>query len=210
MTAQSIAIIILIGFFIFLAGCSQPATNENAPGKKIADELSSQIRTIGPIDDSIFEDYSNFQEGIKKVNQLTRIINEKIKTEIPEIGSTLTDFEKFKEIKIVLQYAPLVEPYNQLYESSLNLPSENKTDYNFFYTDLGKFSLEVCIIESKMSYKIAYKTTGELANYFKLNQLSPYLGDEGYKVLLSEIHWSIREEIDDKTKVLSIFLINIT
>jgi hypothetical protein len=211
MTAQSITFIILIIFFIFLAGCSQPATNENAlPGKKIADELSSQIRTIGPIDDSIFEDYSKYQDGIKKVNQLTRIINDKIKTEIPEVGSTISDFEKFKEIKIVLQYTPLVEPYNQLYQSSLKLPSENKTDYNSFYTDIGIFSLEVCIIESKMSYKIAYKTTGELASNFKLYQLSPYIGDEGYKVLLSEIHWSIREQIDNQTKVLSNFLINIT
>ena len=199
---------------IFLSGCTQYYPNAKLPientSKRFADELSIKIKLIGPIDDSIFNDYSKFKNVIKKINELIIITNENIQTEIPEVGSSISDFERFNEVKIVLKYSPLIDPYNQLYESAKKLPSENTTDYDQFYSDLGRFSLEICVLESQMSYKIAYRTTGEIAYNFKLYKFTPYIGNEGYRILLSEIHWSLRGRIENQTSGIINYFINKT
>jgi len=212
MTLQFVLITIFLIFFVIIGSCVQPSSFEKIPlnNKQLANELSIHIKKIGPIDESFFDDYSKFKEYVNKINQLTWIINEKIGVEIPEIGSALSDFEKIKEFKLVLKYIPLLDPYNKLYESSLNLPSDQDKDYETFYANLGEFSFEVCILESQISYKFAYKATGDIAYNFKLYKLVPYIGNEGYSILLSEIHWSIREKFEKQTKSLSKIFFNIT
>jgi len=211
MTARSLIPIIFITIFIFFAGCSQSILNDKtSPDKKIADELSTQIKTIGPIDDSIFYDYAKFKDFIIKINHLISIINENLQTEIPEIGSTISDFEKIKGMRTVLKYSPIINPYNQLYGSAIKLPSEKKTDYDQFYLDLGKFSVDICFIESKISYKLAYKATGDIAYKFKLYKFVPYVGYEGYRIMLSGIHWYLRGRIDNQSQEIMNFLLNQT
>jgi hypothetical protein len=56
---------------------------------------------------------------------------------------------------------------------------------------------DVAILESKIGYKVAFRSTGELISALKLYKLRKILGNKGYALLLSEIHWYMREEFGE-------------
>ena len=119
----SIVIIFLI-LTSLIAGCTTTTTISK---REIADELSAKIKSIGKIDSSIVDDYNNFQDTIRKINTIIRIMNEKIGTKLDEIGTSSSDFENFKK---VMRYSPLIGSYDDLYESSCRLPSTIDSDYD--------------------------------------------------------------------------------
>lgn len=175
-----------------IAGCAAVSDTK----KEIANDLSAQIKNIGKIDSSIFEDNSKFLDTSKKINTFIRIMNEKIETKLPELDTSSSDFEK---IKGILKYSPLIGSYNELYESAYLLPSENDSDYTNFYIDLTRFSLDFAMLESQLSYRISYRATGEIATQFGLEKLAPYIGYKAYGAILSGIHWTFRGVIDNET-----------
>jgi hypothetical protein len=48
------------------------------------------------------------------------------------------------------------------------------------------------IINDKVAYNLAFKSTGEMNNALKLARLSDVCGDDCYRAVLSGIHWTIR------------------
>lgn len=184
-----------------IAGC----TISSDPKKEIANELSEKIKITGKIDSSLFDDYSKFQDTIGKINRIVRIVNEKTGTTIPEMTTSSSDYEKFK---ILLKYSPLIGSYDDLYESATILPSMNDSDYNNFYIDLTKFSFDFGILQSQVSYHVAYRATGEIASTFGLKALTPYIGNEAYSAILSGVHWTFRGVIDNQTDVFFNFVKN--
>jgi len=190
----SIVLIFLI-FTSLIAGCTKTTTSTSK--REIANELSAKIKSIGKIDSSIVDDYNKFQDTIGKINTIIRVINEKIGTKLEEIGTSSSDFEKFKRL---MRYSPLIGSYDDLYESSCRLPSTIDSDYDRFYIDLTKFSLDYGMLNAQLSYHISYRATGEIATRLGLERLAPYIGYEAYGALLSGIHWTFRGEFDNLTE----------
>jgi len=123
-----IPIIIMTLLFLtpLIAGCTVPHSDT---GKEIANKLSTEIKLTGPLDSSIFDDFSKFQDWVGHINTIIGIMNEELHTKIPDIGSSSSDYEQFKRL---LKYSPLIGSYNNLYNSAILLPSDNDSDYTNF------------------------------------------------------------------------------
>jgi hypothetical protein len=65
-----------------------------------------------------------------------------------------------------------------------------------FYENLFLLSSNFIIINDAVSYKVAFKSAGELNDALDLDTLKSVCGDDCYIVVLSGIHWTIRVYMD--------------
>lgn len=167
----------------------------NESYKNFADYLATEIKEIGPVNETYFEDYKTFKRQTYRINRLSGTVNEKFGTDIPKMGLSREYYDRLRVAKKTMGYIPLIGSYNDLYESSEDLPSNQDEDYWEFYKNLFIFAADFAFIEQKVGYNVAFKSTGELAKAVKLYKSQKVLGSKGYGLLLSEIHWKIRGEI---------------
>ena len=106
-------------------------------------------------------------------------------------------------------YIPFIDSYNALYDAACKLPSNDDKDYIRFYICLASFIAEIVFIEYKLGYKIAFKSTREVATLLKLAKLRKLIGDKGYALILSIIHWKVRNLIGESWEDFKKFLRNI-
>jgi len=163
--------------------------------KGTADSLAGYIQQIGTINDTFFEDYETFREKGVQFNHVVRTTNEHFSTAIPEIDLSIENHRSLHGVKTVMTYAPVIDSYNKLYEASSKLHSEVDEDYQNFYTNLFLFGADIAFVQQKAGYHAAFKSTGSLANTVGLSGSRAVLGDKGYGLLLSQIHWMIRGEL---------------
>jgi hypothetical protein len=97
---------------------------------------------------------------------------------------------------IVIQFVPIVGSYNNLIMSAKNFDPNNTTSVKLFYEDAFILSSNFIIINDAVSYKIAFKATSELNDALGLATVRSLCGDECYSVVLSGIHWTIRDYMD--------------
>ncbi len=164
--------------------------------KELANSLADEIRGIGPINDSFFEDYNTFNRQTYRFNHIVRTLNQELGTKIPEIDLSKEHYRKIQDIRKALGYATLIDSYNKLYESAEKLPSNNDEDYWEFYKNLFLFAADFYFLEEKLAYRAAFLTTGKIATKLGLAKTQAVLGPKGYGLLLSEIHWMLRGEIN--------------
>lgn len=95
-----------------------------------------------------------------------------------------------------IQVAPMLGTYNGVIQSARSLDPNNATSITSFYEKLFLLAADVFIVNSaidELSYKTAFKSTGELNDSLKLGKLSELCGDACYSEVLSQIHWFIRD-----------------
>jgi len=165
--------------------------------KMLADDLAKIIKEDigGPLNDTFFEDYETFKRQSYRINHVIETVNEHFKTEIPKIEVSREYYEKLKITKKTMSYIPLVDSYNDLYYSSLKLPSNRDEHYWEFYKNLFLLGADIAFIEGKIGYRAAFESTWEISRTLKLYNAKSVLGNKVYGLLLSEIHWLIRTEI---------------
>ncbi|MBO8180194.1 MAG: hypothetical protein H0Z19_06890 [Archaeoglobus sp.] len=162
--------------------------------KDIANSLADEIKEIGPINEAFFEDYNIFNRQTYRLNHVIRTLNQEFGTKIPEID---TSEEHYRKIRNVLGYTTLIDSYNELYKSAGKLPSNRDEDYWKFYMNFFLFMADFYFLEEKVAYKTAFVTTGKIAATLGLAKTQAVLGPKGYGLLLSEIHWMLRGEINE-------------
>ena len=165
--------------------------------KKLADSLAKEIKAIGPINETYFEDYETFNRQTYRINHIAKTLNDRFGTEIPEIDLSRENFAGIQEVRKALGYSALINSYNKLYESAEKLPSNRDEDYWEFYKNLFLFMADFYFLEEKVAYKAAFTTTGKIAATLGLAKTQAVLGPKGYGLLLSEIHWMLRGEINE-------------
>lgn len=60
------------------------------------------------------------------------------------------------------------------------------------------FAADFYFLEEKVAYRAAFLTTGKIASKLGLAKTQAVLGPKGYGLLLSEIHWMLRGEINEE------------
>lgn len=169
----------------------------NESHKKLANSLARDIKAIGPINETFFEDYDTFNRQTYRINHIAKTLNQKFGTEIPEIDLSKENFMRIQEVRKALGYSALIDSYNKLYESAEKLPSNRDEDYWEFYKNLFLFMADFYFLEEKVAYRAAFTTTGKIAATLGLAKTQTVLGPKGYGLLLSEIHWMLRGEINE-------------
>ncbi len=169
----------------------------NESHKKLADTLAGEIKSIGPINETFFEDYQTFNRQTYRINHIAKTLNDRFGTEIPEIDLSRENFAGIQEVRKALGYSALIDSYNKLYESAEKLPSKKDEDYWKFYKNLFLFMVDFYFLEERVAYQTSFKTTGLIATKLGLAKTQAVLGPKGYGLLLSEIHWMLRGEINE-------------
>jgi len=96
----------------------------------------------------------------------------------------------------VVKFLPVLGSYNSLIRDSRSLDANNTTSVKVFYEDAFLLSSDFVIINDKVAYNLAFKSTGEMNDALKLAKLRSVCGDECYRVVLSGIHWTLRVYMD--------------
>ena len=182
-----------------LINTSGEDVNLTISSKQFADVIANILKNdIGAIDNTFIEDYETFKRKSIQLNYVIDLINQDFKTTIPKIEISRDFHNDLKNYESVTSYIPIIEPYNKVYESSLMLPNNDKKYYTEFYKNVLLLGTDIAFIEGKLGYNLAYKSTWEINQALKLSNTRAVLGNKGYGLLLSEIHWKIRYEVGEK------------
>jgi hypothetical protein len=177
---------IFVGYFIIMSMFAPPAVS--VPQATLAGEMADQIRSLPPVDNGVCQGAPSLV-----ANALT-ILQDMDGT----LGTGFGHFAQFdaSNCDFVVQFLPILGSYNSLVRDSRTLDANNSTSVKVFYEDLFLLSSDFIMINDSVGYKIAFKSTGELNDALKLDKLREVCGNDCYKVVLSGIHWAIRDYMD--------------
>jgi hypothetical protein len=184
--AMALAMTGFLVIFFIVPSMNKPAPVPfvQGPETTLAVNLSSKINALPPIDNSVCN------------GMPTAIAN--IVTIIQNMDHSLgTSFRSFQldasQCDVVIYYLPILGSYNSLITASRNVNPDNSTSVKVFYEDLFMLSSDFIVMNDSAAYKIAFKATGELNDALGLATLRSVCGDDCYPIVLSGIHWVIRD-----------------
>jgi hypothetical protein len=184
-----IAVVLIFAYlaiFVILPAAFPAQTNQLETGPAV--QLADQVKTLPTIDDQTCQGSSQLVSNVATI--------------IQDMDGTMgTGFGKVVQFdtsncSIVVQFIPVLGPYNSLVRDSKNVDPSNATSVKTFYEDAFILSSDTIIINDSVSYRVAFRSTGELNDALKLAKLREFCGDECYRVVLSGIHWAIRVYMD--------------
>jgi hypothetical protein len=184
-----IAVVLIFAYlaiFVILPAAFPAQTNQLETGPAV--QLADQVKTLPTIDDQTCQGSSQLVSNVATI--------------IQDMDGTMgTGFGKVVQFdtsncSIVVQFIPVLGPYNSLVRDSKNVDPSNATSVKIFYEDAFILSSDTIIINDSVSYRVAFRSTGELNDALKLAKLREFCGDECYRVVLSGIHWAIRVYMD--------------
>ena len=174
-------ILYLAIFYIPPAVLPGPVTRlETGP----AVQLANQVKSLPAIDDQTCQGSSQLVSNIATI--------------IQDMDGTLgTGFGAVAQIDtsncdLVLKFVPILGSYNSLIRDSRSVDPNNATSVKIFYEDAFILTSDFIVVNDSVSYRVAFRSTGEMNDALKLGRLKDLCGDECYRVTLSGIHWAIR------------------
>lgn len=174
---------LLLAFIVIQQQTSVP----KSPAVGLAVTFANQIKSFPTIEDQRCQGVSS---AVANTLTILQDMDRTIGT-----GFGLLQFDA-SNCDIVIQYLPLLGTYDSLILASRSLDPNNATSVRVFYENAFLLSSDFIIINDKVAYNIAFKSTGEMNNALKLAKLSEVCGDDCYRVVLSGIHWTIRVYMD--------------
>jgi hypothetical protein len=179
--------ILMIGMFVFLfviLPAAPPSAFVQGPETGLAVSLANEIKPLPVLEDSTCQGIPVMASNVITVLQdMDRTIG---------TGFGAVQFDASQGCDVIVQYAPVLGTYDNLILASRALDPNNATSVKRFYVDAFLLSSDFIIINDAVSYKLAFKTTGELNNDLSLATLRSICGDDCYSAVLSGIHWTIR------------------
>jgi hypothetical protein len=181
-------VVILIIILVVVIWFQTSTTSIPGPQTDLAVKLADQIKTLPTIDDQTCHGSSEL------VSNAITVVQDMDGT----LGTGFGHFAQFdaSNCDIVIQFLPILGSYNSLVRDSRSLDSTNSTSVRAFYEDAFLLSSDFVILNDKLVYKVAFRSTGELNDALKLAKLRSVCGDECYRVVLSGIHWTIRVKLN--------------
>ena len=154
-----------------------------------AEQLAAQIRGYPQINGT---DCSSLLELVSNGNQMIGDMNS-------ILGTSFDQTNINSACSYGIQIAPMLGTYNDVILSARLVDPNNATSVTSFYEKLFLLAADVFIVNSaidEISYKTAFRTTGELNDGLKLGKLAALCGDVCYSEVLSQIHWFIRDNFN--------------
>jgi hypothetical protein len=181
MAAMAMLVCILILFVLIPSG-SVPFVQE--PETSAAVDLADQIRGMPLVNDQgcpgMTTVVSNTLSILQSMNRA--------------VGTNFGPFQLDpSQCDVVVQYVPIIGSYDDLVIAARQLNPNNSTSVKVFYERLFLLSSDFIIMNDSFAYNYAFKSTGELNDALGLARLRSVCGDECYSIVLSGIHWAIRD-----------------
>jgi hypothetical protein len=182
--AAAVVILLFVGFLIVLPSISSLFEH---PEAELAVKLADQIKTLPTIDNQACGGVS---EAVANTITIMQDMDRTIGT-----GFGTVQFDA-SHCDVVIQYLPILGTYDSLILASRSLDPHNTTSVKVFYEDAFLLSSDFIIINDKVAYNVAFKSTGEMNDVLRLEKLRSVCGDDCYRIVLSGIHWTLRVYMD--------------
>lgn len=199
--------IILLSFIVFISGCVSPTPTGNIilNGTDVA---ANEISKLPPLDINkveTFEQYKKFADGF---NAMAKILNEKTDIfEVPYFEATKEEYEKVS--KVITEYAPLIDNYNDVIFSAKAFNKNDNKTIEKFYTESGQFAFETAIIVGMVFASASYAVVGTAYRASGLNVLAFKCG-ACVSVVLQETHWALRTALVEGSSQIAQGIITLT
>lgn len=185
MVRQKLIALTLITLLIF-SGCSQ-GVNLNEINKE---SLPLEIAKLSLLNFNTVDSFETFKELADNLNLAIEILNEKSKTQIDFIEPTKETWNSIS--KVLTEYAPLIDNYNQLVSTAKDFDIE-RTEFklNEFYLASSKFGIELALIMGTVFYGASYNIVKYV--YFNSGMTRFALKcSTCVSTVLGQAHWTIR------------------
>lgn len=154
------------------------------------EELIQKIAELPTMDMNSVENYGRYKEFVDNMNNLIYILNRNEMFDITPFEATRGGWEKAS--KLITEYGPLIDNYNEVINASKNhISLNNEESKKTFYIASGKFAFEAGLIVFTVYYSAAYTSVGIVYRSVGLNKLAlkhPMI----IKIVLSQAHWFVR------------------
>ena len=184
----AIAVFFLV-FIILFPQIQNQACSNNPLVTQPAVQLSNALRNYPPINGT---DCSSLLELVTNANLMIGDMN-------GLLGTNFNQTSVDNACSYGIQIAPLLGTYNDVILSARSINPNNATSVTSFYEKIFLLAADFFIVNSaidEISYRTAFRTTGELNDGLKLGKLTELCGDACYSEVLSQIHWFIRDNFN--------------
>lgn len=191
---MAVFVILLISAFIF-----HPGQDDS-----ILIELTENISKLPKIETDTIESFEKYHQFADNVNDLIELLNRELGLELPVLEGTRTEYEKLS--KIITEYSPLINNYNEVIDASRKFDINNSSTTEDFYVASVKFGLETAIIFYTVWSGPAYKTTGYIYRITGLNKIAVE-HPACVSIILGEVHWFIRTYLVETSSDVADFIL---
>lgn len=102
-----------------------------------------------------------------------------------------------------IRFLPLIGSANNVVETACVVDESEPDTVIDFYLAVAAFCVEVAFFQFGIGYKLAFRGTNVLATSSTFARLHRYTGSKTYGLVLSEIHWALREGISKGAGVVA-------
>ena len=94
-----------------------------------------------------------------------------------------------------LRFLPLIGSANNVITTAAEVTKEDSEALVEFYVAVAAFCVEVLFFQFGVGYKVAFRGTNLLATRTTFGRLLQYTSPKTYGLILSEVHWALREGV---------------
>ena len=186
----------LIIFLLLLGSAPHPSFAQEdqfgeikkEPAKLLAQTINNlNLREIDP------NSVTNPQDIIHQMNLMLDRVN--------ELGFDFSHIEATNEqVAEVEGLIPLIGPYNDLIRAAEEFDEDDPDTVNEVYVAALTFAGDTVLWKGKLAFRFAWKATGVLTDLFQLKRLNTLCGWTCVKVVMSKLHWYLRNYATDLLK----------
>jgi hypothetical protein len=143
-----------------------------------------------------FEDYKNFAD---MVNNVIDIMNEN-DVDIPKLKLTTDEYTRLS--KVITEYSPLIDNYNNVVDSARKYDENNRNSVDEFSKTTALFGLEFAIISTAVLAGPVYKGVGIVYRATGLNRIA-FACPSCISFILGQAHWFVRGYMVDKSSEIA-------
>lgn len=136
----------------------------------------------------MFEASSEFDRQSYRLEHGANVIHENFNT---HVSSTKLQSAMDRAGRLS-KYTPLVGSYNRMHNASCAVTPDNEASLERFYIATASFGIETALVQQQVFFKTSFVATRYTTNTLSLMKVRTVVGDKGYGLLLSEIHWAYR------------------
>lgn len=141
-----------------------------------------------PINPTVFEASSEFERQSYRLEHGTNVIHENFNRHVsPTKLQSAMD-----RAGGLSKYTPLVGSYNRMHNASCEVSQDDEASLERFYIATASFGIEAALVQQQVFFKTSFIATRYTTNMLSLMKVRTVVGDKGYGLLLSEIHWAYR------------------
>lgn len=181
-------------------GATESAVTTTVDVARAIDDQFDPIENIGDAAEQVANIEGDFTRQTFRAQHLLAMLTEQ------QLVQSLTpkDIVSVREtVPNAVRFFPLIGSANNVITTAADVTEEDSEALVEFYVAVAAFCVEVLFFQFGMGYKIAFRGTNLLATRTTFGRLLQYTTPKTYGLILSEVHWALREGVSKGAGVVT-------